>query len=140
MVQKHGVFYMKTAQDRDLENRVKERKQELMETIRAQKEEKRESLASTCERNTETQRKVEREEQHSIALESRRKKERDEMEGSVGANQVSDGLHSTPALEEQSHSQPYEDRQLKRTPSFRLNAGKGRQNTVLVFFSIHNGM
>ncbi|CAK6953468.1 uncharacterized protein LOC128368086 [Scomber scombrus] len=121
MVQKHGVFYMKTTQERDLENRVKERKQELMETFRAQKEERRESLASTCERNTETQRKVEREEQYSVALESRRNKERDEMEGSVGASQVSDGLHSTPAPEQQSHSQPHEDRQVKRTPSFRLN-------------------
>ncbi|XP_067435580.1 GTPase IMAP family member 8 [Thunnus thynnus] len=119
MVQKHGVFYMKTAQERDLDKRVKERKEELMESFRAQKEEKRES---TLQRNTEKQRSVEREEQHSIALEKRRNEERDEMEGKVGASQVSNGLHSTPAPESQSYSQPHEDSQMKKTPSFRLNA------------------
>ncbi|KAM7419079.1 hypothetical protein PAMA_016273 [Pampus argenteus] len=122
MVQKHGIFCRQNIiRDRDLEKRVKERKQELMENFRAQKEKKRKLLSSTHVQNTETQMNVEREEQNSIALESRSIKHKDEMEGRVGVSQVSNGLHSTPLPEQQSDSQPHEDWQLNRTPSFRLN-------------------
>ncbi|XP_071329392.1 GTPase IMAP family member 8-like [Trachinotus anak] len=117
MVQQHGIYHMKTVQERELEKRVRERKRELMESFRAQKEERRET-ASTRITNTETRRSIDRAEEHSASSERRRQQERDEMEGRVGVSQVSNGLHSSPAAEPQSHDHS----QVKRTPSFRLNA------------------
>ncbi|XP_035515880.1 uncharacterized protein LOC118326855 [Morone saxatilis] len=116
IVKKNGVYYMTTAQERELEKRVEDRKQELMESYRAQKEERRETAASTHITNTETQRSIDRGEEYSAALEKRRS---DVIEGRVNVSQVSNGLHSTPAPERQSFT---DDRQVKRTPSFRLNA------------------
>ncbi|XP_033478935.1 GTPase IMAP family member 8 [Epinephelus lanceolatus] len=121
MVKRSGVYYMRTAQERELEKRVKERKRELMETYRAQR---REPVASTHILNTETRRsvdRVDRGEEYSTILE-RRREERHETEESVGVRQRSNGLHSTPAPEQQSYSEPHDDRQFKRTPSFKLNA------------------
>ncbi|XP_040891071.1 uncharacterized protein LOC121180027 [Toxotes jaculatrix] len=122
MVQQNGVYHMKTVQERELEKRVKERKRELMESYRAQKEERREAVSSKCIPNTETQRSVDRREEYSTMLENSRRQERDEMEGRVGLSQVSNGLHSAPAPEPQSDSELHDDRLMKRTPSFRLNA------------------
>ncbi|XP_040002888.1 uncharacterized protein LOC120800682 [Xiphias gladius] len=119
MVQQNGVYHMKTVQERELEKRVKERKKELLESYRAQKEERRETVASTRITNTETQRSIDRGGEYSIALERRRRQERDEMDGRVG---VSQGLHSTPVPERKSYSELDDDRQVKRTPSFKLNA------------------
>ncbi|XP_039651632.1 uncharacterized protein LOC120556242 isoform X1 [Perca fluviatilis] len=121
MVKENGEYYVKTAQERELEKRVKDRKRELMESYRAQKEERRETFASTHIQSTETRRSIDREE-NSAALERRRREGRDEIEGSVSVSQRSNGLHSTPAPEQQSYSETHDDRQLNRTPSFRLNA------------------
>ncbi|GLD66334.1 uncharacterized protein AKAME5_001773600 [Lates japonicus] len=121
MVQQNGVYHMKTAQERELEKRVNERKRELMESYRAQKEERRETVASTRITDTETQRSIDRGEEYSATFDRRRRQERDEMEARVGVSQVSNGLHSTPAAERQSYSELHDDRQVKRTPSFRLN-------------------
>lgn len=118
MVQKNGVYYMKTSQESELAKRVKDRKQELMESYRDQKEEKREKVASTHISNTEIQRSIVRGEEYSTALDRWRREERDETDGNVGVSQVCNRLHSTPAPE------PHNDRQLARTPSFRLNTGK----------------
>ncbi|XP_070775638.1 uncharacterized protein [Enoplosus armatus] len=127
MVQTHGVYYMKTTQERELEKRVKERKRELMESYRAQKEEKRETASSM--HNTETQRSIDRGEEYSAALERRRRQEMEQMEGLVGVSQASNGLHSSPAPEQESYSEPRDDRQVKRTPSFKLNAVHHRINS-----------
>ncbi|XP_076585149.1 uncharacterized protein LOC143319810 [Chaetodon auriga] len=122
LVKKNGVYYMKTAQERELEKLVKERRRELMESYRAQKEERRETAAATHITNTETQRSVDRGEERSDASERRRGEEKDVIEGRVGVSQVSNGLHSAPAPERQSYSEQRDDRNVKRTPSFRLNA------------------
>ncbi|XP_035856118.1 uncharacterized protein LOC116040480 isoform X2 [Sander lucioperca] len=118
MVKENGEYYVKTAQERELEKRVKDRKKELMESYRAQKEERRETVASTHIQSTETRRSINREE-NSAALERRKRGGRDE---SVSVSQRSNGLHSTPAPEQQSYSETHDDRLLNRTPSFRLNA------------------
>ncbi|XP_008275103.1 uncharacterized protein LOC103353716 isoform X2 [Stegastes partitus] len=124
MVQKNGVYYTKATQERDLEKRVKERKRELMENYRAQKEEKRKTFISTSIPNTET---LDMDEEHISYLESRRRRdEREEMEGRVN---VSNGLYSTPALEQQSYSELRDSRQTNRTPSFKLNAVHHRINS-----------
>uniref|UniRef100_A0A3Q1EHT3 Uncharacterized LOC110948870 n=1 Tax=Acanthochromis polyacanthus TaxID=80966 RepID=A0A3Q1EHT3_9TELE len=184
MVQKNGVYYMKTTQERDLEKRVKDRKRELMESYQAQKEEKRKTFLSTSIPNTEM---LDREEEHISYLESkrrreemerrreereemerrrqereemessllylrrrqemerrreereemerrreeiqRRREEREEMEKRVNVSQVSNGLHSTPAPEQQLYSGSQDVRQANRTPSFRLNAVHHRINS-----------
>ena len=109
MVQAKGEYHRRTVQERDLERRVNERRQELMESYRAQKEERIES----------------RGEEAATILETWRREEREETERR--ASQTSNGLHSSPAPERESYSsysQMQDDRQVKRTPSFRLNPGK----------------
>lgn len=123
MAKENGAFYMRTAQERELEKRVKDRKQELMENYRAQKEERRETVASKHITNTKTQ-SIDRGEECITFLERRRREERDVMEGIGDVSQVYNGLHSTPAPEQQSYSEPPNGRQVMRTPSYRLNAGK----------------
>lgn len=125
MVKKNGVYLVKTAQERDLEKRVRDRKRELLESYRAQKEE-RGRETSTHILNTETQSSVERAEERINTSERRRREEResDAMEERVSVRQRSNGLRSTPAPEREPCSEPPPDREVKRTPSFRLNAGK----------------
>lgn len=123
MVKKNGVYNKKSAQERELDKQVRDRKQELMESYRAQKEERMERTASTRIPYTETQRSNDSGEEYSTTWERKRRGERDVMDGRVDVSQVSNGLHSTPAPERQSDSESREDKQVKRTPSFRLNAG-----------------
>ncbi|XP_017285924.1 uncharacterized protein LOC108244325 [Kryptolebias marmoratus] len=118
MVQKNGVYYMKTAQERELDRRVRERKRELMESYQAQKEEKKKPVSTRTFSNTETL--YSEEESIGILERRRRREEQDELDGSVFETTVTNGLHSAPAPEQQSPSR--DDRQLTRTPSFRLNA------------------
>ncbi|XP_078146699.1 uncharacterized protein LOC139922986 isoform X2 [Centroberyx gerrardi] len=129
MVQKNGGCYLKTAEDREMERRVKEREQELREKYRVKMEEQRETTESRHIPNTETQRNREGEREEygyrsTAALERRREGERDEMEGRVSVNSVANGLHSAPAAESPSHPEPRSDSTLqpKRSSSFKLNA------------------
>lgn len=142
MVAQNGVYYIKSAQERELEKRVKERKRELMESYRAQKEERREMIASKHILNTETLRSIDGEDESSITIKRRKNDERDVMEGRVDMSQVSNGLHSTPAPEQQSYSESHADGQMKRTPSFRLSAGKSQSNwlsdTIFVLNVVSN--
>ncbi|XP_034716033.1 uncharacterized protein LOC117936762 [Etheostoma cragini] len=121
MVKENGEYYVKTAQERELDKRVKDRKSELLESYRAQKEERKETVASTHIQRTEIRRGIDREEK-SAAWEKRRREGRDEIEGNVSVSKRSNGLHSTPAPEQESYSEMHYERQLNRTPTFRLNA------------------
>ncbi|XP_040042346.2 uncharacterized protein LOC120825065 [Gasterosteus aculeatus] len=103
MVSKNGVFYMKTVHERELEQRVKDRKRELLESYRAQKEERKEAAASAHFPKPETLRSLE------------------DTTDSVAVSQRSNGLHSAPAPQQQSPLEPHNDRRAISTPSFRLN-------------------
>ncbi|XP_063739279.1 uncharacterized protein LOC134864328 isoform X2 [Eleginops maclovinus] len=129
IVEKNGVYYKKTDQESELEKQVEDRKQELMESYRAQREERRETFASTQSPNTETRGIIDRGDEYSIALERRGREERDEMERNVIVSQSSNGLHLNPAPEHQQYSEPQDDRQAKRTLNFRLNAVHQRINS-----------
>lgn len=120
MVQRNGVFYMKTAQERELEKRVLERKRELMESFKAQKEEKKKPVVVKSDPDTGVSGRGE----EAISTVERKREYKDEVEGRVDETQVSSGLCSSPAPEQPSHSEPQEDTQFTRTPSFRLNAGR----------------
>ncbi|XP_068448153.1 uncharacterized protein [Clinocottus analis] len=117
MVTQNGVFYMRTAQERELAQRVKERKRELLESYRAQKDERREADASAHIPETEAAAAAAAEERTRT-----RREEREEMEGSVSLSQRANGLHSRPGLERPASAEPHGDRQAGRPPSFRLNA------------------
>ncbi|XP_037329104.2 uncharacterized protein LOC119218631 [Pungitius pungitius] len=117
MVSANGVFYMKTVQERELEQRVKDRKRELLESYRVQKEERKEAVASTHIPKAETRRSGE----DRTDSDRWRTDQRGEMEQSVAVSQRSNGLHSTPAPQQRSSSEPHSDGQPITTPSFSLN-------------------
>lgn len=124
MVQQNGVCHMKTVQDIEFEKQVTKRKQELIQSYRVPNVEKSETVASRHMQNTETLRSSYTGDDYSTILQRRRKEERDEIEGRVSVGDVSNRLYSTPAPKPESDSTLHDDKQLNRTPSFRLNAGK----------------
>ncbi|KAG7485741.1 hypothetical protein JOB18_017176 [Solea senegalensis] len=120
MVQQNGVYHMKTTQERELDKQVSERRQEIMGSYRSQREEMRD-VTSRRIVTTETQRSiVSGDEGGSTSV--RRRQEIYDREGGVSVTQAANGLHSGPSPERQSYSELYDDRQVNRTPSFRLNA------------------
>ncbi|CAJ1053524.1 uncharacterized protein LOC122872882 isoform X1 [Xyrichtys novacula] len=119
MVHNKGIFHMKSPQEIELEKQVNERKQELMESFRAQKEEEIQTAAYKHSSNTTTRRSIERGEEYSAYLERRRREELEEMDGRVSMREVSNGLHSA---ERQTFSESFNDRELMRTSSYKLNA------------------
>ncbi|KAM9314438.1 uncharacterized protein KZ484_024185 [Pholidichthys leucotaenia] len=117
MAQKSGVYNIKSIQERELEKRVQERKRELMENYQAQKE-KRRMHTSTY---TASAQAPDKGEEFSV-FETRRGEIMEEMDGTVRVRHVSNGPYSTPEPEQHSYSESYKEKQLNRTPSFRLNA------------------
>lgn len=115
---------MRTAEEKELEKRMKDIKQEVMENYGAQKEERRETVALSHITNTKTQ-SVDRGEEFITSLE-RGREDRDLMEGRPYESQVNNRLHLTPAPQQHSYSEPHTDRQELRTPSFRLSEGKSQ--------------
>ncbi|MEQ2258367.1 hypothetical protein XENORESO_017602 [Xenotaenia resolanae] len=128
MVERSGVYHKKTAQETELEKRVLERKQELMENFRVQKVEKKKPVVVKSVPNTNTFDR--REKSIREREEERRREYEDEIEGRVAETQVSNRLFSTPAAEQPSYSEPEDDMQLTRTPSFRLNADGAKLSQI----------
>lgn len=120
MVQRNGVYNKKTDQEKELEKRVLERKQELMESFKAQREEKNKPVVV---KNVPYTNNFDRGEE-SISTRDIRREYKDEIDGKIDETQVFNGLYSSPVPEQPTNSEPEDDRQLTRTPSFRLNAGK----------------
>ncbi|XP_068607109.1 GTPase IMAP family member 8-like [Brachionichthys hirsutus] len=117
MVKKNGAYFMKTAQEREVEKRTKE----LMEEYRARQKEMKETFTITNIQNTESQRSFRSVEDYSRPLERRRGEGRDAMDKRVDESQVYDGPYSSAAPERQTYSE-LDGKQVKRTPSFTLNA------------------
>ncbi|XP_054636311.1 uncharacterized protein LOC129183274 [Dunckerocampus dactyliophorus] len=128
MVRKNGVHGIKTRQEREMEERVLQRKRELMESFRMQQEAKRESLASTYTLNTDTsQRSVDRVESYRDVWERTRQ---DEIDGINGG--ASDVLQSTPTVSAPGgwRSGLNDDGTYERR-SFRLNSDGARLSQML---------
>lgn len=121
MVQKNGVYYLKTVQDMGLEKRVQDKREKLMESFRAQKEEKKSTHALTYSPNTETRGSREEYVRATSTETRRRREEIEDVVDRVQTSQVSNGLYSSPTLERQSSSR--DNREFNRTPSFRLSQG-----------------
>lgn len=126
MAQDKGAYRVKSPEERELEKRVSDRRRELMENYRAQKEERQTAL-STRISTTDTRISTEREEEYSTFLERQRRESREDTDGKVSMRQVSNGLYSTPTPEDQPYSERYRERfreqELRKTPSYKLNAG-----------------
>lgn len=116
MMKESGVFHMKTDQERELEKRVKERKQELMEIYQAQKEQRKEAKASQHLSETTPQSRSDGVEKYATSMD--RRKERNGMEDRVGVSHAHNRLYS----DQQSVSHYVSE--VTTTPSSRLNSGK----------------
>ncbi|XP_056891506.1 uncharacterized protein LOC130527258 isoform X1 [Takifugu flavidus] len=113
MVRESGEFHMKTDQERQLEKRVKERKQELMEEYRAQKEQRKESKASQHLGDAKPRSSSDGPEERTTSMD----RERNGMEAGAGLSHVHNRLYA----DHQSAS-PYE-REVTSSPSPRLKSG-----------------
>ncbi|XP_055015682.1 uncharacterized protein LOC110172592, partial [Boleophthalmus pectinirostris] len=109
IVQRNGIHTVKTEEERELERRIQERKRELMENYRAQREAQRQSMSVEFGNTTETKNTV-------SSVTEWASRGQDTIEGRAESRQVSNGPYSTPVPEQQT------EQQLSRTPSFRLNS------------------
>lgn len=132
MVKQNGDFHMKTAQEREMERRVKEKKKELMELYKTQQ---RDIFSSTPATNTKTQTSLNRGEQDITSL--NRREERDVKETIADVSQVSNRLYSTPAAEKHSYSQQYYDKNVLSAASNRQNEGKSQLDKILGPVFVH---
>lgn len=121
MVKQNGEFHIKTAQEREMERRVKEKKKELMELYKTQQ---RDIFSTTPATNTKTQTSVTGGEQYITSL--NRREERDVMETMADVSQASNRLYSTPAAEKHSYSEQYYDKNVLSVASNRQNQGKSQ--------------
>lgn len=90
MVRESGEFRMKTDQERQLEKRVRERKQELMEEYRARKEQRKESKASQHLGDAKPHRSSDGPEECTTSMDG----ERNGMEAGAGLSQVHNRLYA----------------------------------------------
>lgn len=106
MVRERGVFHMKTEQERQLEKRVQERKQQLMEEYRAQKEQRKAS-------------------QHLSGADPHRSSDgREELSASMDGGGARNGMEDRVAVSPVHNPAPPCEREVSSKPSPRLNAGK----------------
>ena len=118
IVQRSGVHSLKSAEEREMERRIQERKQELMENYRLKREAQRRSMASVFSADTEVKTSV------NPAVETLRSTQ-DDLEDRVKVSQTN-GHHSTPEQHPQTENQP-----LWRTSS--LQDRSGNDNSLLYF-------
>lgn len=107
---------MKTDEDREMEKRVNERKEELMERYRAQQEQREEAKASQHLSETTAQSRTDGGEEYATFMD--RRKERNGTEDRVGVSLVSSRLYA----DQQSASRyGWEE---TTEPASRFNSGK----------------
>lgn len=121
MVKQNGEFHMKTAQEREMERRVKEKKKELMELHRTQQRDIFSTMPAT---NAKTQTSDNGGERYITSL--NRREERDMMETMADVSHVSSKLYSTPAAEKHSYSEQFYDKNVLSVASNRQNEGKSQ--------------
>lgn len=93
MVRESGEFHMKTDQERQLERRVKERKEELMEVYRAQKEQRKESKAAQPLGDAKAHRSSDGPEEYPTSTDGGR----NGVEATAGLSHAHNRLHADPS-------------------------------------------
>lgn len=119
MVKQNGVFHRKTAQEREMERRVKEKKQELMEYYKTRQ---RENVSSATGTDTKPKTAVNRGEERIASSPLSRREGR--METMTDVSQVSNSLYSVPSAEKRSYSEEYYEKKVLSAASSRQNEGK----------------
>lgn len=119
MVKQNGVFHRKTAQEREMERRVKEKKQELMEYYKTRQ---RENVSSATGTDTKPQTGVNRGEERIASSPLSRREGR--METMTDVSQVSNSLYSVPSAEKRSYSEEFYEKKVLSAASSRQNKGK----------------
>lgn len=117
MMKENGVFHMKTDEDREMEKRVNERKEELMERYRAQQEQREEAKASQHLSETKAQSRSDGVEEYATFMD--RRKERNGMEDRVGVSLVNSRLYA-----DQQSASHYGWREETTEATSRFNSGK----------------
>lgn len=131
MVQQSGVFSRKTAQEREMERRVKERQQELLEYYRTRQ---REIVSSATASDTELPvTSVGRGEEHAASSPLGGREGRTET--MTDASQVSNSLYSVPSAEKRSYSEERYERKVPSAASSRQNKGERLSAEDLCLFS-----
>lgn len=119
MVKQNGVFHRKTAQEIEMERRVTEKKQELMEYYKTLQREKVSSATGT---DPILQTSDDRgEERISLSPLSRRE---GRMETTADVSRVSTSLYSVPSAEKRSFSEEYYEKKVQSAASSGQNKGK----------------
>ncbi|XP_061684891.1 uncharacterized protein LOC133505653 [Syngnathoides biaculeatus] len=126
MASTSGAFALKTREERDMEERVQQRKRELMESFRKQTEEKREALASRHASNADTPSNVERPESYRDSWVRRGEVELDAVNGGVA-----DVLRSSPPPSTAAGWQSGRNDDQRESRSFRLNADGARLSQMI---------
>lgn len=119
MVQQNGVFSRKTAQEREMERRVKERKEELMEYYKTRQ---REIVSSAAVSDTRLQTSVDRGERHAVSLPLGGREGR--METMTDESQVSRSLYSVPSAEKRSYAEESYEKKVLSASSSRQSKGE----------------
>ncbi|XP_068177121.1 GTPase IMAP family member 8 [Antennarius striatus] len=119
MVKKNGPYVLKTAQEREMEKRMKELRKSMAEPM-----EMKETITITNMSTTESQRSFRSVEDYSTLLEKRTGEERDVMDKKVEVSQTFNSRNSSVPPKQQSYSE-LDDSQV-RTLSFRMNSDGAR--------------
>lgn len=130
IVKQNGVFYRKTAQEREMERRVNERKQQLMELYKSRQ---REIVSSATVSDTNLQRSVDRGEEHSASSPPSRREGR--TEAMTDVSQVSSSLYSPPSVEKRLYSEEFYEKNVLSVASSRQNRGEGLSADDLGLFT-----
>ncbi|XP_057698421.1 uncharacterized protein LOC130919847 [Corythoichthys intestinalis] len=126
IVSKRGVFCLKTKEEREMEERVQQRKRELMESFRMQKEEKRAALTSSYMSNVDTLRNAERVESYGQFWERRREDEQDSINGGVSETFESNLTATKPSRWQSGWNEDEHERR-----PYRLNADGARLSQMV---------
>lgn len=124
MVKESGAFLMKTEQERELQRRVKERKEELMEMYRAQVEQRQQSRASQRLSDTTPHSRSDGAEEYTTPT------DRNGMEERVGVSHVPSSLYSD------RQSESHYDREVMSKPIPRMESGTNMAPCSLISFAL----
>lgn len=119
MVKQNGLFNRKTAQEREMERRVKERKQQPMEYYKTWQ---REIVCSATVADTKLQTNVNRGEEHAASSPLGVGEGR--METMMDASQVSNSLYSAPSAEKRLYSEEGFGKKVLSVATSRQNRGE----------------
>lgn len=127
MVKQNGVFYRKTAQEREIERRVKERKQQLMESYKTRQSE---IVSPATVLDTKLRTSVDRGGEHVASSPLSGREERIKT-----ITDVSNSLYSVPLAEKRSFSEEYYEKKVLSAASSRQNKGEGLSAEDLCLFT-----